>query len=51
MQRKSLDGNLTKKAYSKSKYSENNLLELKQSADKKSGYLYFMKFYVDSTSY
>ncbi|OUU19168.1 MAG: hypothetical protein CBC05_00530 [Crocinitomicaceae bacterium TMED45] len=43
MQRKSLDGNLTKKAYSKSKYSENNLLELKQSADKKSGYLYFMK--------
>ena len=43
MQLKSLDGNLTKKAYSKSKYSENNLLELKQSADKKSGYLYFMK--------
>ena len=43
MQRKSLDGNLTKKAYSKSKYSEENLLELKKSADKKTGYLYFMK--------
>jgi hypothetical protein len=43
MVHKSLDGNLTKKAYSKSKYTDKKLLDLKKCADKDIGYLYFMK--------
>jgi hypothetical protein len=43
MVRKSLEGNLTKKAYSKSKYDDKKLLDLKKSADKNIGYLHFMK--------
>ena len=43
MQRKSLDGNLTKRAYAKTAYSEKKLLDLKKCADKDTGYLYFMK--------
>tara|TARA_B100001094_G_scaffold333443_1_gene412426 strand:- start:29224 stop:30831 length:1608 start_codon:yes stop_codon:yes gene_type:complete len=43
MVHKSLDGNLTKKAYAKTKYTEAQLLDLKQCADKKTGYLQFMK--------
>ncbi len=43
MVHKSLDGNLTKKAFSKSKYTDKKLLDLKKCADKDSGYLWFMK--------
>ena len=43
MVHKSLDGNLTKRAYAKTKYTEAQLLDLKQCADKKTGYLQFMK--------
>ena len=43
MQRKSLEGNLTKKAYAKSTYSEESLLDLKRCADPNIGYLHFMK--------
>ncbi len=39
MVHKSLDGNLTKKAYSKSKYTDKKLLDLKKCADKDIGYL------------
>ena len=43
MVRKSLEGNLTKKAYSKSKYDDQRINDLKKCADKKDGYLYFME--------
>jgi len=43
MVHKSLDGSLTKKAYSKSKYTSKKLLDLKKCADKKTGYLHFME--------
>ena len=46
MQRKSLDGNLTKRAYAKTAYSEQKLIDLKKCADKKDGYLYFMKHFM-----
>ena len=40
---KVLEGNLVKKAYSKSKYTEKQLQDLKKCADLESGYLHFMK--------
>jgi len=43
---KRLEGNLTKPAYAKSRYNEQQLLDLKRCADKKTGYLYFMENFV-----
>ena len=43
MVRKSLEGNLTKRAYAKSKYNDKKLLDLKKCADKENGYLWFME--------
>ena len=40
---KVLEGNLVKKAYSKSKYTEKQLQDLKQCADLETGYIHFMK--------
>ena len=40
---KVLEGNLVKKAYAKSKYTEKQLQDLKQCADLKDGYIHFMK--------
>jgi len=40
---KRLEGNLTKPAYAKSRYNEQQLLDLKRCADPNIGYLHFMK--------
>ena len=40
---KVLEGNLVKKAYAKSKYTEEQLQDLKKCADLKDGYIHFMK--------
>ena len=42
----SLQGNLTKKAHSKQKFTEANILELNKCIDPKTGPLYFLQNYL-----